>query len=473
MLKPPSRRRRRPARRRRARARAAHGDRALRGALRPPRRRRRAPARALRRAGRAARADHRLDADPAVPPRAAGRQRREDDERARRRGPVQLRAPREPPRRAPPPRLRAAPPRRPLPPRDQRVAQQGDRRPPRRGRDDRPAPALDRPARRDAPQALLAPPHPRAGLSTPGREMLARALVEGQEIPFHPNILFRGPLELWATGSTRRGIRRRVDRVAHPPPRFCGPHRSDRGSDALRRGERLRGRAASPARPAGTLTVVGSSGERHPALRVLRLRQRAGLHARVRRRRHRERHPLPAGCRRPDVDLPDPADIPQAARGRGRCARTAAMRRSSHGSCSCSTAATMIRTSGSASTRSTLDLGEGIQQPETRRPAARAACSTSRAAAAPTPSRSTASRAAGCTSTPTSARATTASSAATATTSPTAARATTRSHSSAGNDQHFGDGGDDNIRGGPGNDVEDGGPGDDQIGGRLGPQLRA
>ena len=24
-------------------------------------------------------------------------------------------------------------------------------------------------------------------------------LVEGQEIPFHPNISFRGPLELWAT----------------------------------------------------------------------------------------------------------------------------------------------------------------------------------------------------------------------------------------------------------------------------------
>jgi Ca2+-binding RTX toxin-like protein len=40
--------------------------------------------------------------------------------------------------------------------------------------------------------------------------------------------------------------------------------------------------------------------------------------------------------------------------------------------------------------------------------------------------------------------------------------------SSAGNDQHFGEGGDDDIRGGPGNDVEDGGAGDDHIGGRLG-----
>lgn len=39
---------------------------------------------------------------------------------------------------------------------------------------------------------------------------------------------------------------------------------------------------------------------------------------------------------------------------------------------------------------------------------------------------------------------------------------------SAGNDQHFGDGGDDDIQGGAGNDVEDGGPGDDHIGGRLG-----
>ncbi len=40
--------------------------------------------------------------------------------------------------------------------------------------------------------------------------------------------------------------------------------------------------------------------------------------------------------------------------------------------------------------------------------------------------------------------------------------------SSAGNDRHFGDAGNDDIQGGAGNDVEDGGPGDDFIGGRLG-----
>ena len=131
---------RRPARR----ARGAAAQRAVGGAgLRPGRGRREPADGALRRRAAAARGT------PVAVPRAAGR----GGGGARGRG-AGLGAPRPAAGQAPRPRRVAAAPRRPLVPRDQRVAEPGHRRDPRRRRVDRAARALDRPAARRAGSPL-------------------------------------------------------------------------------------------------------------------------------------------------------------------------------------------------------------------------------------------------------------------------------------------------------------------------------